>query len=126
MSMQRAREQEQAECDLSLSDLYRWQRALDVPVVDLLVDLDAPLSAPVLQRAQLLKLMKTALAIKEAAEDDSVALMADMLASQLIEIMPELRGVNAWHTVGQRRTLDELGRTGVETVSDNVFFEARP
>lgn len=126
MSMQRAREQEQADSDLSISDLYRWQQALEVPVADLLVDLDAPLSAPVLQRARLLKLMKTALAIKEAAEDESVGRMADMLAGQLVEIMPELKDVNPWHTVGQRRTLDEYGRIGTETVPDAVFFEGRP
>ena len=124
-SVQRAREQEQAEADLSLAELYRWQQALEVPVVDLLIDLDAPLSAPVMQRARLLKLMKTALAIKEAAEDESVGRMAQMLADQLIEIMPELRDVNPWHTVGQRRTLDEFGRIALETVPDTVFFDGR-
>jgi transcriptional regulator with XRE-family HTH domain len=122
-TVQRVRHQEQAETDLSLAELYRWQQALEVPVSDLLVDLDAPLSAPVLQRSRLLKLMKTALAIKEAAEDESIGRMAQTLADQLIEIMPELRDVNPWHTVGQRRTLDELGRIALETVPDTVFFD---
>ena len=123
MTVQRVRQQEQAETDLSLAELYRWQQALEVPVADLLVDLDAPLSAPVLQRSRLLKVMKTALAIKEAAEDESIGVMAQTLADQLVEIMPELRDVNPWHTVGQRRTLDELGRIAMETVPDTVFFD---
>lgn len=123
VTVQRARQQEQAETDLSLAELYRWQQALEVPVSDLLVDLDAPLSAPVLQRSRLLKLMKTVLAIREAAEDESIGLMAQALADQLVEIMPELRDVNPWHTVGQRRTLDELGRIAMETVPDTVFFD---
>src|SRR5215510_8837417 len=41
------RAQEQATTDLRLSDLYKWQRALDVPVSELLVDSDEPLSRPV-------------------------------------------------------------------------------
>lgn len=121
-----AREQERADADLLLSQLYLWQQALDVPVADLLVDLDGPLSPPVLKRAQMLKLMKTALAIQEAAKDESTKLLADMMVGQLLEIMPELRDVNPWPTVGQRRTLAELGRTATETVSDTVFFDGRP
>src|SRR6188508_2876083 len=41
------RAQEQATSDLRLSDLYRWQQALDVPVSELLVEDDDPLSRPV-------------------------------------------------------------------------------
>ena len=35
-----------------------------------------------------------------------------MLIEQILEIMPELADVTPWHTVGQRRTLDDVGRTG--------------
>ena len=120
-----ARDQEQADADIRLSQLYLWQQALEVPVADLLVDLDAPLSAPVLQRARMLKLMKTALAIREAAEDESTRLLAEMMIDQLLEIMPELRDVNPWPTVGQRRTLGDFGRIATETVPDTVFFDGR-
>src|SRR6188508_113188 len=41
------RAQEQASSDLRLSDLYRWQQTLDVPVSELLVEDDDPLSRPV-------------------------------------------------------------------------------
>ena len=56
--------EEEADTDLPLSRLYAWQEALEVPVADLLVDSDAPLSPPVLQRARLIRLMKTAAAIQ--------------------------------------------------------------
>ena len=59
------RAQEQPEADLRLSDLWRWQQALDVPMVDLLEEGDAPLSRPVMERARLLRLMKTAEAIHQ-------------------------------------------------------------
>src|SRR5262245_64344461 len=60
------RAQEQATTDLRLSDIYSWQRALDVPVAELLVDEDEPLSRPVRERAAMLKIMKTARSLVEA------------------------------------------------------------
>ena len=62
-TMQTVREQELGTTDMLLSELYKWQRALEVPIGDLLEDRDAPLSAPVLQRARMLKMMKTALSL---------------------------------------------------------------
>src|SRR4030042_6094812 len=60
--------QEVQTTDMSLSQLYEWQRVLDVPVAELLVDADDPLSAPVMKRAQLVRVMKTVLAIIEEAK----------------------------------------------------------
>ena len=59
------RRQEEETNDLPLSVLYEWQKALDVPVAELLVESEDALSQPLLQRAQLVRLMKTALAILE-------------------------------------------------------------
>ena len=84
-----ARSQEDPSADLSLSVLYRWQRALEVPVANLLVDLDAPLSAPVLRRAQLLKLAKSAVTILERAESKQIGRLAQRMIDQLIELLPE-------------------------------------
>jgi len=124
ISIDEARLQESTDYNLSLSDLYRWQKALGVPVAHLLVDLDAPLSAPVLERARLLKMMKTVLAIRESAECEPVRRMANMLADQLTELMPELVNVSPWHTVGQRRTLDECGRIAERTYSERLLVDA--
>ena len=61
------RAQEQATTDLRLSDIYNWQRALDVPISELLVDEDEPLSRPVRERGAMLKIMKTARSLVEGA-----------------------------------------------------------
>ena len=116
VSMERVRREEQADSDLSLSDLARWQRALDVPLIDLLVDNDAPVSSPVLTRAKWLKLMKTIKALLEVSPSMTVTRMVKMLESQVLEVMPELEDVGAWHSVGQRRTQDELGKIAEQPV----------
>ena len=115
------RRQEEADCDLRLSDLLRWQQVLDVPVAELLVEADDQLSGPVLERSRMVKLMKTAAALRERTAGTAAGLLVGMLVEQILEIMPELSDVTPWHTVGQRRTLDELGRTARATVPDDVF-----
>jgi transcriptional regulator with XRE-family HTH domain len=114
--MDQVRREERPETDLTLTQLARWQRALEVPLIDLLVDNDAPLSAPVLERAKWLRLMKTVKAIEELKASPSVTRMAQMLEQQVLDIMPELKEVGAWHSVGQRRTQDEMGRIVEEVV----------
>jgi hypothetical protein len=115
------REQEDPSSDLRISDLLKWQKALEVPLADLLVDSEGPLSEPVSRRAGMLRVMKTAKAILETAHDRSVKRLASMLVTQLVDIMPELAEVSAWHTVGQRRTQNELGRIVDRTIPDNFF-----
>jgi len=107
--------------DLKLSELYNWQRVLDVPVGDLLVDPDEPLSRPILERAQMIRLMKTASSILEHAESIPVQRMARTMVDQLIAMMPELEEVGPWHSVGQRRSMEEYGRTAENSVPDNFF-----
>ena len=104
------RGQEKEDADMLLSTLYRWQEALGVPVTELLVDSNDPLSTPVLKRAQMVRLMKTARTILQRTHQLSIQRMAQMLIEQLLEIMPELQCVTPWHAVGQRRTRTELGQ----------------
>jgi transcriptional regulator with XRE-family HTH domain len=112
------------ECnDLPLSVLYEWQKALDVPVAELLAESGDTLSQPLMQRAQLVRLMKTALAMLEQADIEPTRLMAQTLVDQLIEVMPELQGVSAWHAVGKRRRLDEVGIAALRTLPEDVFTE---
>jgi transcriptional regulator with XRE-family HTH domain len=120
-SMDQVRRQEDPTCDMSLSQLYRWQRALEVPIVDLLVDSDAPLSETVLSRARLVRVMKTVRAIQESTSTIAVQRLATMMEQQLVELMPELKDVAAWPSVGQRRSANELGRA-VERVLPESFF----
>jgi transcriptional regulator with XRE-family HTH domain len=115
------RVQEDETADLRLSDLYEWQRVLDVPVSELLVESEAPLSRPVMERAQLIRLMKTAAAMLEHAPNTAMRCMAETLVAQLTEIMPELKEVSAWHTYGQRRSLNEYGRVVDRRLADEWF-----
>ena len=116
------RHQEDPNTDLRLSELTRWQQVLDVPLIDLLVEPASPLSRPVLERARLIRLMKTAAAIQEQSESAGVQRLAKMLVHQLVEIMPELAEVSAWHSVGQRRSLTEYGRVVERCVRDDFFL----
>jgi len=119
--MRSVRAQEQASSDLRLSDLYRWQEALEVPVSELLVEDNEPLSRSIRERSQLVKIMKSARAILESAETPATRRMAENLVEQLTELMPELAEISPWHSVGQRRSLDEMGRIAEQTIADDMF-----
>jgi hypothetical protein len=121
----KVREQEEESADLPLSVIYEWQRILEVPIAELLVDSDSPLSPPVLERARMVKVMKTVAAICEKAETPALKRLLQMLCEQLLEIMPELTDVAPWHTVGQRRTLDEYGRAVERQMPDDMFRKSR-
>ncbi len=119
------KQQEEETSDLMLSTLYRWQQMLDVPISELLVDAEESLSAPVLKRARMVRLMKTALSIQERSSQESIRRMAQNLVAQLIEVMPELATVSAWHAVGQRRRLDEYGKAAERRLTSDVFRDYR-
>jgi len=115
------RRQEQPDSDLRLSDVMLWQSVLEVPIAELLVEGEGQLSGPVLERSRMVKLMKTAAAIRERTSGTPVGRTVDMLVEQILEIMPELRDVTPWNTVGQRRTLDDVGRTARCSMPDDIF-----
>ena len=115
------RQQEEETTDLPLSVLYEWQEVLEVPIAELLIDSNAPLSSPVMERARLVKVMKTVAAIVEKANTPSLKRLVQMLRSQLLEIMPELTDVAPWHSVGERRTLEEYGRAAERQMPDPMF-----
>ena len=115
------RRQEMPTTNLSLAELFKWQELLDVPVADLLVDPGTPLSRPVLERARLLRIKKTAAAILETTHSVGIRRMAQTMVDQLLELMPELAEVGAWHSVGQRRSLDDYGRVMEQRISADVF-----
>ncbi len=117
--------QEREHADMLLSKLYEWQQALDVPVEELLVEAGDPLSTPVLKRAQLVRVMKTAQAILGQAKQTRVRRMAQTLVDQLIELMPELAEVGPWHAVGKRRRRDEFGAAAQRRLSEDVFLDLK-
>jgi transcriptional regulator with XRE-family HTH domain len=118
----RAQEHEQA--DILVSELYRWQAALEVPIEELLEEPDDSLSTMVSVRAQLLKVMKTAMAMRRQARSEAERRLARLLTDQLLEIMPELKEVAGWPAVGHRRRADEVGRIGENPISEDWLHEA--
>jgi transcriptional regulator with XRE-family HTH domain len=116
-------QQERETSDIALSVLYAWQKALDIPVSELLIDESDSLTSPVLRRSQLVRLMKTVLAISRQAKQPSIQRMAQTMTEQLIEIMPELAHISPWHVVGKRRRLNELGMAAQRQISSRVFIE---
>jgi hypothetical protein len=122
VDIRRLREQEGETTDLRLSDLYLWQRVLGVPISELLEEPDTPLSRPVLERARMVRIMKTVKALMEAAKTKGTQRLAESLETQLLEIMPELQDVGPWHSVGQRRSLHEFGRAAERSISEELFL----
>lgn len=118
ISIAQIRQQERETSDILLSDLYKWQRALGVPFTELLVEQDCPLSPPVLNRAWLLRLMRTARTILDETKQSSIRRLAQTLANQVLEMMPELRDIGRWQHVGQPRRDDEYGRAADRAVPD--------
>jgi transcriptional regulator with XRE-family HTH domain len=108
--------------DLPLSMLHEWARVLGLPVAELVEEPSESLSTPLFTRARLVRIMKTAMAILERGGDPQTKLLAQTMVDQLVGIMPELRGVIAWHSAGKRRRLDEMGSAVDRGLSDVVFM----
>ncbi len=108
-SIKDVRSQEEESKDLPLSTLYQWAAVLNIPVTELLIESDESLSPPVMKRAQVLQLMKTARAILERGSLP-VRRMTEMLIDQLTEIMPELKDVTPWPAAGGGRGGIDLRR----------------
>lgn len=104
--------QEQQTNDIPLSVLYQWQKALQVPVTELLAPPEDSLSLPLLQRAQMVQMTKTAVTILERAEQPSIRRLARTLIEQMAEIMPELRRCTPWPGTGRRRKHDSEASGG--------------
>ena len=122
VDVRRLRQEESEDFDLRLSDLYRWQQVLGVPLQDLLEDPGMPLSSPVLDRARLVRIMKTVRALQEKARTPAIQRMTENLVNQLLEVMPELLEIGPWHSVGQRRSLGEYGRAAERLLSEETLY----
>ena len=59
IDVEQVRQLEHETVDIPLSALYAWQKALEVPLAELLFESGDSLASPVLERSQLVRLMKT-------------------------------------------------------------------
>ena len=112
VDVQDLKQQELPDSNLTLIDLTRWAKALEVPIENLIVDNDFELSDPVQSRAAMVKVMKTVVALTEVVASPRVARLTTMLREQLIELMPELAEIGGWPNYGSRRPSDQHGRIG--------------
>jgi transcriptional regulator with XRE-family HTH domain len=111
------RHQEQDTTDLVLSQLRKWQQALEVPLADLIED-DQALSRPVRERAKLVRIMKTAVSLRDACQGNvRMERMVAMLCEQLLDLMPELEEVGSWPQSGSRRGADVMGKIFLEPIT---------
>ena len=95
--------------NLTLQELFALQNALEVPIADLIVE-RTTLARPVEERAKMIKIMKTAVAMREADLGSRSKRMAEMLCDQLIDLMPELEDVSGWPQFGARRGISAVGK----------------
>jgi transcriptional regulator with XRE-family HTH domain len=120
------RAQEHEHADIRLSDLYRWQQGLRIPVEELLQEPAESLSEPIRQRACLLRIAKTAHSLVKECTSPATQSLAQTLLGQLVEIMPELKDVGPWHDRGQLRSLDELGRVAEAPIETEQLLAGPP
>jgi transcriptional regulator with XRE-family HTH domain len=118
------RAQEEEFADINISELYRWQAVLDVPIEELINDPQDTLSTRVQTRARLLNVMTTAMAIRRHAQAEEERYLVRQLIEQLIEIMPELKEVTGWPATGHRRTTEDIGKIAQNPISDDWLHEA--
>jgi transcriptional regulator with XRE-family HTH domain len=109
--------------DLPLSVLHKWAKVLSLPVAELVQEPDDSLATPLFNRACLVRVMKTAMAILKQTRDPRTKRLARTMVDQLMDIMPELRGIGALHAVGKRRGLNELGIAAERRLSDEIFMD---
>ncbi len=70
LDVKELKRQEVPTCNLSLGQLQVWQKALEVPLVDLLEDESDVLSRPVKERAQMVRIMKTVVSLGEVCQSN--------------------------------------------------------
>jgi hypothetical protein len=110
--------------DLRISDLYRWQAALEVPLAEMLREPGNELSPQVRFRSSLLKIMRTVRSLQDHTDGGRTRNLVMTLAGQLLELMPELKHVSAWPVFGQRRRSEEMGAIADKRVSDDFFVDS--
>lgn len=123
ISISEVQQQEQSSSDMLLSDLHRWQKALGVPITELLDGSDGELSPPIELRAHLVRIMKTVRSIQEKTKQVAVQRLVEMLIEQLVEVMPEVKDTGAWPAVGQRRKEHDFGQAYYRKLSTHSLDE---
>ena len=116
-----AKAEEDGKRDMYISDLHRWQEALQVPLHELIEPPSNSLSEPIRQRACMIRLAKTAKTLLRNCSQERQRLLAERMVDQLQELMPELEEIGTWPE-GTGRSRDDLGRVGYEITTNDWHF----
>lgn len=92
----KVRAQESGQCDVSISDLYGWQRALKIPMGELLAGPMPGLDEMIRQRAGLVRAAKTAHFLVKKCRSVDERRQAEKIVNELCALMPELGEISAW------------------------------
>jgi transcriptional regulator with XRE-family HTH domain len=110
LTLREVQEQEDPFADIRLSELYRWQMAMEVPVTELLCEPQCDLSPPIQLRAKLLLMMKTIRTIQQRSHSASLKRLVETLIGQILEVVPDLKDTAPWPMVGRRRRQRDYGQ----------------
>ncbi|HJN66272.1 MAG: helix-turn-helix domain-containing protein [Pirellulales bacterium] len=115
------RAQEDPTCDLPLTAVYRWQKALNVPAAEILVEPDDRLSTPVNIRARLLRMMKTVVTILEKDQPERTRNLLENLRTDILAVMPEVAHIDHWHGSGGPKGSDDIAAAVLRQISDELL-----
>lgn len=115
-----ARHQETETTDLLLSQFYRWREVLEVPAGELIIEPDEIPSNPIRSRSQLIKMMKTIRSLQEHTKEENIRILANQLADLAVELMPELKSVSAWPSIGQAREQRDPGQAALRRFDSGI------
>lgn len=102
--------------DLTISQLVTIAKCLDCPPAELLVD--SASDELVKMRAMVLRLARITNTIIAQAPTASVKALGESLRNMILDVMPQAAGTGELMAVGQRRSLDDLGRIALTPIHD--------
>jgi transcriptional regulator with XRE-family HTH domain len=123
LNVEDVKRQEEATQDLSLSEFYRWQQLLNLPVEELLVETESPLPRPTVRREILTKMIQTVLTILRQTKQPAIRRMAHTLVDQMVDLHPELRAMADAQSAGRQHLLDDQGRAVKGPLPVDFFME---
>ena len=123
LSANQVRMQEDPNCDISLSSLYRWQQALNVPAAELLVEPGEGLSSPIQIRARLLRMMKTIATLLAEPQSDRTTDMIENLKTEILAVMPEVEHVDRWHGCSTSRDGRDVAAAVLRQIDDALLMD---
>jgi transcriptional regulator with XRE-family HTH domain len=98
VDLNEVKRQENETTDLRLTELYRWQEALDATLPELLTGDHDPISTPEIDSRRMAKMLNATTEIRKTTNQSQVHRLAQMLLWQLGELSPQMDGLRQWQS----------------------------